>query len=65
MKVSEERYVDQHRAAILLGIPERDLCALSSAAGLGHRVREGATERTYFTYEELRKICVMSVQRLH
>ncbi len=65
MKVSEERYVDQSRAAVLLGIPERDLCALSREAGLGHKERNGAVEHTYFTYEELRKICVMSVQRLH
>jgi hypothetical protein len=59
------KYVTQGRAAMLLGIPESELSRISSESGLGHTERAGNTCETFFTYEELRKICLMTVQSVH
>jgi hypothetical protein len=50
---------------MLLGIPESELSRISSESGLGHRERAGDQEETFFTYEELRKICLMAVHQVH
>jgi hypothetical protein len=65
MNSSVPKYVTQSRAAMLLGIPENELSRLSSESGLGHTERAGGREETFFTYEELRKICLMTVQQVH
>jgi hypothetical protein len=65
VNTSETRYVEQGRAAILLGIPEPDLCLISGEAGLGHKEKNRIGERLYFTYEELRRLCVFAQQRAH
>lgn len=65
MKPREEKYVDLGRAATLLGMPERDLSQISCESGLGRKENRGSEEKTYFTYEELRKICQLSVSRVH
>ena len=62
MKNAELRYVTRERAAALLGIPEKELSRISSESGLGHQERAGDEEETFFTYEELRKICRMTSQ---
>ena len=62
MKNLELRYVTQERAAALLGIPENELSRISAESGLGHTERAGNQEETFFTYEELRQICQMTVQ---
>jgi len=54
------KYVTQGRAALLLGIPEDELGRISNESGLGHTVRAGDQIETFFTYEELRQICVLS-----
>ncbi len=59
------KYVTQGRAALLLGISEDELRRLSSESGLGHKERAGDQEETFFTYEELRKICLLSVHHVH
>ena len=59
------KYVTQGRAAMLLGISEDELHRISSESGLGHTERAGAQEETFFTYEELRKICLISVHQVH
>lgn len=59
------RYVTQGRAALLLGIPETELCRISSESGLGHAERAGGREEIFFTYEELRRICMISVHHVH
>ncbi len=59
------KYVTQGRAAMLLGIPETELSRISSESGLGHTERAGNQEETFFTYEELRKICLMTVYNVH
>ena len=59
------KYVTQGRAAMLLGIPESELTRISNESGLGHTERAGDHEETFFTYEELRRICLMTVQHVH
>jgi hypothetical protein len=58
------KYVTQERAALLLGIPEEELSRISSESGLGHMERAGDQKETFFTYEELRQICLFSTHRL-
>jgi hypothetical protein len=61
MDSSVPKYVTQGRAAMLLGIPENELSRISNESGLGHTERAGDQQETFFTYEELRKICLMTV----
>ncbi len=51
------KFVTRARASHLLGIPEAELRRISAESGLGHVERAGNEEETYFTYEELRRIC--------
>jgi hypothetical protein len=57
------RYVTQKRAALLLGIPEEELSQISRESELGHTERAGDQKETFFTYEELRRICFLSTRQ--
>jgi hypothetical protein len=59
------KYVTQGRAALLLGIPEDELCRLSHESGLGHKECAGDEEETFFTYDELRTICLLTVHQVN
>jgi hypothetical protein len=59
------KYVTQGRAALLLGIPEEELGRISSQSGLGHTERAGDHKETFFTYEELHQICLLSTYQVH
>jgi hypothetical protein len=59
------KYVTQGRAALLLGISEDELSKLSHDSGLGHTECAGEQEETFFTYEELRKICMLTVHSVN
>ena len=59
------KFVTQGRASLLLGIPEDELSRISNESGLGHTERAGDQKETFFTYEELRQICVMAQQPVH
>ncbi|HEX2662201.1 MAG TPA: hypothetical protein VHM93_05165 [Candidatus Acidoferrum sp.] len=65
MKTQEFKYVTRRRAAVLLGLSEQELSRLSSESGFGRKEVFGQEEETYFTYEELRQICVLAVNHLH
>lgn len=54
--------IDEHRAAVLLGLPESELRRYSQAAGLGHTEDEDQGQKMVFTYEELRRICLLVAQ---
>jgi hypothetical protein len=54
------KFVTQARASYLLGIPEAELRRISNESGLGHVEHAGNEEETYFTYEELQRICVLA-----
>lgn len=65
MKTQELKYVTRRRAAVLLGLSEQELSRISCESGFGHRETTGQEEETYFTYEELRQICMLAVQQVH
>ncbi len=54
--------VDEHRAAVLLGLPESELRRYSRVSGLGHVESDGQAQKVVFTYEELRRICLLVAQ---
>ena len=59
------KYVTQGRAALLLGISEDELSRLSHESGLGHKECAGDQEETFLTYEEISKICMLTVQQVN
>jgi hypothetical protein len=58
------KFVTQARASYLLGIPEDELRLISKESGLGHLERAGNEVETYFTYEELWRICLHAAYQL-
>jgi len=50
---------------MLLGIPEQELSRISSESGLGHRERADGHDEIFYTYEELRQICLISTQQVN
>lgn len=59
------KFVTTRRAALLLGISEGEILRISDETGLGQREVAGKEEETFFTYEELRKICELTAQTIH
>jgi hypothetical protein len=58
------RFFTQARASFLLGIPVADLSRISKESGLGRVERAGNEEETYFTCEELQRICMLASGQL-
>ncbi|HMD38017.1 MAG TPA: hypothetical protein VKH15_01975 [Candidatus Acidoferrum sp.] len=58
------KYVTRARASLMLGIPEAELNRISKESGLGHVERAGNKEETYFTYEELQRICMVAANQM-
>ena len=58
------RFVTQAGASHLLGIPEAELRRISEESGLGRLERAGDEEEIYFTYEELRQVCMLAAQQM-
>ena len=54
------KYVTRERAVLLLGIPEEELSRISSELELGCTERAGDQKETFFTYKELRQICLLA-----
>ena len=48
----------------MLGLPEGELNRISKESGLGHVERAGNQEETYFTYEELQRICMVAANQV-
>jgi hypothetical protein len=65
MKTQEYKYVTHRRAALLLGLSEEELRDLSSESGLGLHETADGLEEIFFTYEDLRQICVLATQHVH
>lgn len=65
MQAKQPKFVDQKRAAVLLGVSENELRRISAESGVGHKEKRGRTEQVVFTYEDLRRICQISVARAH
>jgi len=49
----------------LLGIPEEELSRISTQSGLGHTESAGEETETFFTYDELRQICLISTHQVN
>jgi len=58
------KYITQARASFLLGLSEADISRISKESGLGHVERAGNEEETYFTYEELQRICLLATHQM-
>jgi hypothetical protein len=58
------KYVTQARASRLLGMAEAELSRISKESGLGHVERAGNEKETYFTYEELQRICLLAERQM-
>jgi hypothetical protein len=58
------KYVTRARACFLLGMPEAQLNRISKESGLGQVERAGNQKETYFTYEELQRICVLTESQM-
>jgi hypothetical protein len=48
--------VDEHRAAVLLGLTLPELRWFSRVLGLGYKLDSGDATRIFFTYEELKQL---------
>ena len=59
------KFVTQGRAALLLGVSESELSRISKESGFGHTEQAGEHVETFYTYEELRKICLMSAHSVN
>ncbi len=60
MDANEQSWIDERRAAVLLGLTKTELRRLSRLSGLGHAENIDRSEQMVFTYEELRKICLLA-----
>lgn len=60
MKSDRHTRVDERRAATLLGISQEELRRLSRLSGLGKVEHENSTPSMVFTYEELRRLCLLA-----
>ena len=54
--------VEEQRAAVLLGLPATELRRYSRVSGLGHLENSDRGEEMVFTYEELRRLCLLAAQ---
>jgi len=52
--------IDERRAAILLGLSTGELRRLSRLSGLGQLEKNDRSEQMVFTYEELRRLCLLA-----
>ncbi len=60
MNIQEQ--VGEQRAAVLLGLPTTELRRFSRLSGLGHLEKGDRGEQVVFTYEELRRLCLLAAQ---
>jgi hypothetical protein len=61
MNMGRPNQVDESRAAVLLGMPSEEIRRISRLSGIGRVEKSERDERLYFTYEELRKLCLLAI----
>jgi hypothetical protein len=54
--------VEEHRAAVLLGLPTIEIRRFSRVSGLGHLEKGDRGEQVVFTHVELRRLCLLAAQ---
>ena len=62
MSLNLQDRVEEHRAAVLLGLPTTELRRFSRLTGIGHLEEGDHGEEMVFTYEELRRLCLLAAQ---
>ena len=62
MSTNIQERVEEHRAAVLLGLPTIEIRRFSRVSGLGHIEEGDRGEHVVFTYEELRRLCLLAAQ---
>src|SRR6266851_1423870 len=62
MSMNIQEQVGEQRAAVLLGLPTTELRRFSRLSGLGHLEKGDRGEQVVFTYEELRRLCLLAAQ---
>ncbi|MBI3670833.1 MAG: hypothetical protein HY237_13770 [Acidobacteria bacterium] len=60
MDANKENRIDERRAAILLGLSTGELRRLSRLSGLGRMERSERDGQMVYTYEELRRLCLLA-----
>jgi hypothetical protein len=60
MDMQEE--VGEQQAAVLLGLPTAEIRRFSRLSGLGHLEKGDRGQQVVFTYEELRRLCLLAAQ---
>jgi hypothetical protein len=62
MSTDTKEHVSEHHAATLLGLSMAEIRRFARLAGLGHLKKDGQGEQVVFTYEELRRLCLLAAQ---
>jgi hypothetical protein len=62
MSLIHQEQVGEHRAAVLLGLPTTEIRRFSRISGLGHLEQGDRGEQVVFTYDELRRLCLLAAQ---
>ncbi len=60
MDSDNQNRIDERRAAVLLGLSTQELRRLSRLSGLGQMEKSDRSEQVVFTYEELRRLCLLA-----
>jgi len=60
LDADDKNRIDERRAAILLGLSTGELRRLSRLSGLGQVEKNDRSEQMMFTYEELRRLCLLA-----
>ncbi len=62
MGTTPQDRVEEHKAAVLLGLPATELRRFSRLSGIGHLEENDRGQEMVFTYEELRRLCLLAAQ---
>ena len=62
MSTNIREQVTEHRAAALLGLSMTEIRRFARLCGLGRLEKDDRGEQVVFTYEELRRLCLLAAQ---
>ena len=62
MGMTSQDRVEEHKAATLLGLSATELRRFSRLSGIGHLEEGVRGQEMVFTYEELRRLCLLAAQ---
>jgi hypothetical protein len=62
MSTNAQEQVNEHRAAALLGLSMTEIRRFARLCGIGRLEKGDRGEQVVFTYEELRRLCLLAAQ---